>query len=81
MRVIIKIEVREITFGHAVIAWNFFLIFLLLQYCEFLASSEKKNQKESKKDEKLKKWIPYQEEYGPKINKRINTRIQTPRVV
>ena len=29
MRVIIKIEVREITFGHAVITWNFFLIF----YC------------------------------------------------
>ena len=29
MRVIIKIEAREITFGHAVITWNFFLIF----YC------------------------------------------------
>ena len=29
MRVIIKIEVRVITFGHAVITWNFFLIF----YC------------------------------------------------
>ena len=29
MRVIIKIEVREITFGHAVITWNFFLIFIV----------------------------------------------------
>ena len=34
MRVIIKIEVREITFGHAVITWNFFLIF----YCCKIAS-------------------------------------------
>ena len=34
MRVIIKIEVREITFGHAVITWNFFMIF----YCCKIAS-------------------------------------------
>ena len=34
MGVIIKIEVREITFGHAVITWNFFLIF----YCRKIAS-------------------------------------------
>jgi len=27
MRVIVKNEVREITFGHAVITWNYFLIF------------------------------------------------------
>ena len=35
MRVIIKIEVREITFGHAVIIWNFFLIF----YCCKIATT------------------------------------------
>ena len=33
MRVIIKTEVRKIIFGHAVIAWIFFLIFY---YCKIL---------------------------------------------
>ena len=35
MRVIIKIEVREITFGHAVITWNFFLIFYCCKFASF----------------------------------------------
>ena len=33
MRVIIKTEVRKMIFGHAVIAWIFFLIFY---YCKIL---------------------------------------------
>ena len=33
MRVIIKTEVRKMIFGHAVIAWIFFLIF---HYCKIL---------------------------------------------
>ena len=35
MRVILKSEVREITFGHAVIAWNFFLIFYCCKITSF----------------------------------------------
>jgi len=37
MRVIIKTEVRKMMVEHAVIAWIFFLIFLLLQNLEFWA--------------------------------------------
>ena len=35
MRVIIKIEVREITFQNAVITWNFFLIFYHCKIASF----------------------------------------------
>ena len=35
MGVIIKIEVREITFRHAVITWNFFLIFYCCKIVSF----------------------------------------------
>ena len=45
MRVVVEIEVREITFGHAVITWNFFLIFY---YCKIASFGSKKVRFEGK---------------------------------
>ena len=48
--VIIKIEVREITFGLAVITWNFFLIFY---YCKIASFGSKKVRFEGKKQKDM----------------------------
>ena len=50
MRVIIKIEVREITFGHAVITLNFFLI---LYCCKIVSFGPLKVRFEGKKQKDM----------------------------
>ena len=70
MRVIIKIEVREITFGHAVITLNFFLIFCCRKIASFWPLKvrfEGKNRKDMA-DDGNKAIFLIVEPYSPDMN-------------